>query len=242
MSRPLIGLSLRTNWIEELKMNRYGVVETFIHPVEAAGGTPIGIPLKLSHESLRTVYDHLDGLFLPGGVDVHPHEYGEEVAPYCGEIDVARDDVELTMTRWALAEGKPIFAICRGIQLLNVAAGGTLYQDMWCQIEGPRHPTDPLENRSHMAHTVKLDAGSRVARVLSDTNPAVNSLHHQAIRTVGAGLRAVGVAPDGIVEVLEGTGSGFVMAMQFHPEWILDKAPRMIELFREFVRACRCAG
>lgn len=236
--KPLIGISLRTN--REIPLfTRYCVVDTFISPIELAGGAPVAIPLKLSEASLRSIYEKMDGLFLPGGVDIHPRHYGEEVAEYCGEIDEDRDFMELTMTRWALSEKKPILAICRGIQLLNVAAGGNLYQDMASQIERCSHPKDVLENRSNLAHDIQLDPDSRTAQALGQTSLRVNSLHHQAVKKIGPGLKVTGRAADGVVEVLESAADQYVVGLQFHPEWLLEIDHRFLNIFSQFITACQ---
>lgn len=235
--KPLIGIPTRT--IDDGdQYHSYGIRFTFPRAIERAGGAPVLIPLRLGEETLRDVFARLDGLMLAGGVDVHPNEFGEEVEDYCGEIDVDRDAVELNMTRWALENQTPVFGICRGIQSLNIAAGGSLYQDIPAQLDGKlphQHiKGDPYNLR---VHAIQIDQNSKLAHALGSAPVEVNSLHHQSIKQVAPGFRVVATAPDGIVEGIEATNGNFAVGVQFHPEWLIDDDARMIRLFQEFVHA-----
>jgi putative glutamine amidotransferase len=237
--KPLIGIPSRS--MGDDGGAHYVVRSTYTRAVEIAGGAPVVIPLQLSDDTLRAIFERLDGLLLAGGLDVHPREFGEEVARYCGEIDAARDETELRITRWALAAEKPIFGICRGIQLLNVAAGGSLYQDIPAQLKTDLwHQHRKGEPYNLRAHEIEVDANSRVAHALGATALEVNSLHHQALKKIGAGLKVVARAPDGVVEAIEArTPEHFVVGVQFHPEWLLDDDARMRHLFEHFVASAR---
>lgn len=238
--RPLIGIPGRTVVDSSNGFKFSGIPLSYTRSIEKAGGAPIVIPLQLSEESLRVIYARLDGLLLAGGVDVSPTQFGEEVMPYCGEIDELRDATELRVTRWALAEDKPIFGICRGIQMLNVAAGGSLYQDIPSQLDEPLgheyRKGDPYTLR---AHTVEIETGSRVARAFGVTQLEVNSLHHQAVKRVAPGLKVIARAPDGIVEAVESSDDRFIVGVQFHPELLFDEDERMPRLFEAFVESAR---
>jgi putative glutamine amidotransferase len=154
-------------------------------------------------------------------------------------ITPARDEVELQITRRALDGGLPVLAVCRGIQVLNVAAGGTLWQDIASQRpQAAKHDYHPGYSERHLAHPVRVLAHSRLASVLETDEVWVNSLHHQAIDRLGQGLRPTAHAPDGIIEAVEGTGSGWTLGVQWHPEWLVDHDPRMLALFEAFRRAC----
>lgn len=237
--RPLIGIPGRSIVDPKTGFTSSGIPTTYTQAVERAGGAPILIPLYLSEETLYAIYSRLDGLLLAGGVDVHPREFGEPVLPECGEIDEARDAVELRLTRWALAEGQPILGICRGIQLLNVAAGGSLYQDIATQVGTPQNhkhrPGDPYDLR---VHAVEIQPDSRVAQILGTTRLEVNSLHHQALKRIAPGLRVSARAPDGIVEAVEAEDGRFILGVQFHPE-LLEDDERMARLFQAFVASAR---
>ena len=239
MSRPIIGIPMMSNANhKERRALSFMGGPNYTRALDLNGGSPFFVPLQLSDDALRAIYERMDGLLLAGGEDVHPREFGEEVAPYCGEIDETRDQVELRLARWALRERKPILAICRGIQVLNVAAGGSLLQDIETQ-----HP-DPMAHRWNEAakgdrwHPIVAAEGSRLARALGTTQLEVNSAHHQALKALGADLVVSARSADEIVEAVEGTNGSFVLGVQFHPERMLEREPRAHGIFRDFVTAC----
>lgn len=237
--KPVIGIPSRSVVDSNNGFKYSGIPLTYTDALERAGGAPVIVPLHLSEATLRAIFGRLDGLLLAGGVDVHPREFGEEVESFCGEIDEARDDLELRLTRWALNDTRPILGICRGIQMLNVAAGGSLYQDIPAQWETELFHSyksgDPYNLR---AHPVEIEPGSRVARLLGATRLDVNSLHHQAVKRVAPGLRVVARAPDGIIEGVEAEDGRFIVGVQFHPELLHDE-PVMERLFEDFVASAR---
>jgi putative glutamine amidotransferase len=176
---------------------------------------------------------------LAGGVDIDPSCYGQEPHPSLGKVDPPRDRVELTLTRWALTDGRPILGICRGVQTLNVACGGTLWQDIGAQVPGALdHRNQPGDPYGRLTHSVSLESGSRLEKLMEIEEMRVNSLHHQAPREPGRGLRAIAWASDGIIEGLEGKGDSWVVGVQWHPEWLLDN-PCQARLFHAFVSSCR---
>jgi putative glutamine amidotransferase len=235
--QPLIGIPTRTQVDGDI--TRYSALATYTRALDLAGGAPVLIPLNLSDATLRAIFERLDGLLLQGGVDVHPREYGEDIAPYCGEIDEARDATELRLTRWALESRLPILAICRGIQLLNVAAGGSLYQDIAAQVPNALpHPHVQGNPYAFRAHAITIEPASRLARALGTTQLEVNSLHHQAIKQIAPGFYVTARAPDGIIEGIEAENAHqFALGVQFHPEWMIDEEPRMLGIFHAFIRA-----
>jgi len=216
--------------------------QRYILTLTSAGAIPWMIPLVGDdEETLRGIYDELDGVFLPGGADIDPASYSEERHPLCDRTDPARDQVELMLTRWALADRKPVLGVCRGVQLINLAMGGTLYQDLGEQFHGSiRHdyfPFDGKYTRDHLAHEVDVKRDTRLAEMIGAGAVAVNSMHHQGIRTLGAGLIATAVAPDGLIEATESTDGSFVVGVQWHPEALTDSDARMRRLFEEFTAA-----
>jgi putative glutamine amidotransferase len=237
---PLIGITCRSDESKRgTEVPRFSVNQSYIRCVEAAGGLPFPIPLVESEDVLRAIYDRLGGLLLTGGDDVDPAYYGEAPHPKLGEVDRPRDRVELALTRWALADGLPILAICRGIQVLNVAAGGTLYQDIAAQVCGAiEHTYYPDHPRDLIAHPITVEPGSRLAAILGDVTLGVNSLHHQAVKDVAPGFAVTARAPDGLVEAIEGVDPPFVLGVQWHPEEMTRDA-RMQRLFEVFVRKAR---
>ncbi len=213
--------------------------QSYLQALEAAGAAPLLIPITKDKHVLQTLYETLDGLLLAGGVDIDPIHFGQAPHPALGKVDAQRDWVELTITPWALRDGKPILAICRGIQTLNVACGGTLWQDIATQApEAIKHQYYPGYPYNRLSHTVKLEPDGRLAQILGDLELEINSLHHQAVKDVGQGLRVTARSPDGLIEALEGDGQAWVVAVQWHPEWLLDDDPRMSKLFAAFVSTC----
>jgi putative glutamine amidotransferase len=219
--------------------NSFLVSQAYVTALVAAGATPFIVPHLFSEALLRPLYDRADGLLLAGGQDVDPSRYGAERHPALGYTEDGRDFIELTLARWALAEGKPVLGVCRGMQLLNVAAGGTLVQDIGaCCTTTINHDLGPAAPRDHHAHDVRIAPGSRLAQSVGAASLSVNSLHHQAVETLGAGLAASAWAPDGIVEGIEGVAqTAFALGVQWHPESLARDAASD-RLFASFAHAC----
>ncbi len=214
------------------------LLDSIAQCVERAGGLPLLIPLGLSEPTLRALYARLDGLLLSGGGDLDPARYHADPHPAVGGVDAERDRVELMLAQWAAAdtEGKALFGICRGTQVLNVALGGTLYRDIGEHPGAQKHTFYPGLPFDYRSHEVKVEEDTVLAHTLGLPVLTVNSLHHQAVRTVAPGLRVAARAPDGIVEALEIPGRLFAVAVQWRPESLPD-APEMRRLFEAFVQA-----
>ncbi len=234
---PLIGITTHSptapDWAE-LGLLR----DLIVNAVEAAGGLPVILPLGLRAATLQGALDRLDGVLLAGGGDVDPAHYGAEPHPAIGGVDPVRDTAEITVARWAVASATPLFGICRGAQVLNVALGGTLYRDIAEHPQALKHtyyPNLPLDFRPH---PVQVAEDSRLAQALGQPLVDVNSLHHQAVRGLAPSLRAVAHAPDGLIEAVELPAHPFALAVQWHPE-CLPAAPEMRRLFEAFVEAAR---
>lgn len=216
--------------------------QRYILTLTTAGAIPWMIPLVGDDEAtLRGIYDELDGVFLPGGADIDPASYNEDRHPLCDRTDPARDLVELMMARWALTDRKPVLGVCRGVQLMNLAAGGTLYQDLADEYKGSiKHDYFPFGGkyeRDHLAHEVDVLPGTRLAEIIGAGTVPVNSMHHQGIRDLGAGLVASAIAPDGLIEAAESGDGSFMVGVQWHPEALTDNDERMCRLFDEFIAA-----
>ncbi len=207
--------------------------------IEKAGGLPVLIPSGLETHTLRQIYERLDGILVPGGGDINPNQYGATSHPKTAGIDDIRDAAETQVVRWAVADDLPVLGICRGNQLLNVALGGTLIQDVPSLVDTPiRHNYQPSEVAlGYRAHPVALDPESRLAHILGTATLDVNSLHHQAVESVAPGMCVVGHSPDGVVEALEMPDKRFVLSVQWHPENLTDD-PAMLAIFEAFVTAC----
>jgi putative glutamine amidotransferase len=215
---------------------------TYLRALEAAGAVPLLIHLGDDLEVARALYERCDGLLLPGGIDIDPAYFGEERHPMLGEVDAQRDTVEVALARWSREDKKPLMGICRGIQVLNVAFGGSLWQDLPSQLPDAldhRHNTK-LERYDVEGHRLILEADSWLAGRLDSDDLLANTMHHQAVKDVAPGLRVVGRSPDGLIEALEGTGDQFVVAVQCHPEHLWRRAePRWLRFFEGFAALCR---
>lgn len=237
-TRPLIGYPTRSG----VKLTpsggpRFANNESYAYAIADAGGAPLMIPSLPDDDVLAAIYASLDGLLLTGGPDVDPARYGQERHPLTDEGDAKMEYAELYLAARALEDGLPILGICRGCQVLNVVAGGALYQDVRDERGGDVTHPDYQHPRDHLGHTVRLARDSRLARILDRDESPVNSLHHQAVSTVAPGFVATAVAPDGLVEAIERPGTPFVMAVQWHPEELYRQDGRQAALFRAFVEA-----
>lgn len=246
MTKPIIGIAGSQAITSSWSPAQVGARRSYIDAILAAGGIPMLLPPVSAAQSdvLDAYFAHIDGLLIPGGGDIQPHLYGAEQHPKTDNIDVLRDESELYLARKAVATGKPLLGICRGLQVINVALGGTLIQDLPDVVGGPLGHNDSAhrEDWEHMAHDLKLAPDSQLAGLLGTERIAVNSLHHQAIGELGNGLRPVAYSDDGIIEAIEGTGPNFMIAVQCHPETLRGSAdPRWQAMFDRFVARCRRA-
>jgi putative glutamine amidotransferase len=217
------------------------LMPSYVEAIKAAGGIPMLIPLGLSEDDLCAIFEQIDGLLLPGGGDVAAHYYGSEYLELIGDVDDDRDRVEIFLAQLAVSRQKPLLAICRGHQVLNVALGGTLYEDIISQLpEALPHDNYNLFPRDHLAHSISVEPGSRLAAHFNGTaDVRVNSLHHQGIRVLAAELTTAATAPDGLIESVEVPGHPFAVGVQWHPENLIDKDPLMLELFKGLTAAAR---
>jgi len=230
--RPLIGITTSTQ-TEPDRPPRFRLNQAYARAVELAGGAPVLIPSLGPTEALYAIFDALDGLLLPGGADMQPSTYGAEPHPMLESVDPALDETELALARWALAEEKPVLGICRGQQCINVAAGGTLFQDIPSEVPGAlAHRVEP---RDTIAHPIEVEPDSRLADLLGATQVRVNSLHHQAVRDVAPGFIVVARAPDGVIEGIERPDHRFAVAVQFHPEELVPGHAASERLLQRFI-------
>ena len=237
--RPLIGITGRKDTSARLSyIAMCAIGETYIRAIQHVGGTPVVIPPTAMEEDWEALLAHLDGLLLSGGGDIDPVLYGEESEPWMGQVDAERDFSELGLTRQWLAAERPLLAICRGHQVLNVALGGTLYQDIGAHIPNALDhayvATQPMERA---VHSVTLDSGCHLAAILGGTTFDVNSSHHQALKAIGDRLVVTGHAPDGVIEAAEIPQHPFCISVQWHPEAMVKASATMWPLFEAFVQA-----
>ena len=232
MKKPMIGVLP----LVDVQRESLWMLPNYMDAVTASGGLPIMLPLTANPAELEQLCALCDGFLFTGGQDVDPTLYGAEKLPECGELSRERDAMEARLLRLAMAARKPIFGICRGIQVMNAALGGTLYQDLPSQ-----HPSQVrhVMTRPYDAqiHTVTL-SGS-LAELLGTAEMGVNSLHHQAVRDIAPGMEVMAVAPDGIVEGMRLRNYPFLWAVQWHPEFSFRTDARSRKLFAAFLAACK---
>jgi putative glutamine amidotransferase len=213
------------------------VNQDYLDALGAAGALPIVLPMAFEPEAIQAQLALLDGLLFSGGVDLDPLTYGEEPARGLGEVFPDLDRHQLALARTALGLGLPMLGICRGIQLLNVAFGGTLHQDL-DSLPAPVLRHGQLGWRHAASHTVDLAEGSRLRSMFGQASIGTNSFHHQAIKDPAPGFRVSARTRDGVIEAVEAADGAFVMAVQWHPESMVERHPEMRILFQELVRAC----
>jgi len=210
--------------------------DAYSQAVLNCGGAPLLVPISQDKYTLAAICGRIDGLILTGGPDINPRFYKEEPRQGLMDVDEAQDRMELELTRLALDAGLPVLGICRGLQVLNVAMGGTLVQDIPRQVpEACNHA--PRADRSTVSHKVRIEPHTRLQRILQRRSLWVNSKHHQAVNQPAPGLSVCAVATDGIIEALEATDHPYVLAVQWHPEglWQTDAASR--KLFKSLIAA-----
>ncbi len=245
---PVIGFATRSQVIDETYHEaNFGNTESYAYAIAEHGGAPLMIPSVPSLPVLDRLYTLLDGFLLTGGPDLDPGAYGHARHARTDAGDANLQHAEFYLLRRALADGLPILGICRGLQTLNVALGGTLYQDLADEYDPEGvHPTYEQTGYTVLAHPVCLTTGSHLHRAIGRAEIQVNSLHHQGIRHLAPGLVPTAIAPDGLIEAVELPGSPFVVAVQWHPEELYRTDSTWAALFHAFIAAAsareRCAS
>jgi putative glutamine amidotransferase len=235
-NKPLVAITGRKTPDSVENGSLCGARRLYLEAVIDAGGIPVILPLMESSAAALELLEHCDGVLVPGGEDIDPRHYGETPHPLLGTTDPDRDAHELAVIREARARKLPLLGICRGHQMINVAYGGTLYQDIGTQFASRQpHPRGQFEE---LAHELHLCPGSILSNLLDTSSLTINSLHHQAVKMIGTGLRSAGESPDGLNEALEGTDpEHWVLSVQCHPEALFSKVDsRWKALFAAFVR------
>lgn len=226
---PLIGVST-----EHTTPRKAGAYTTYSNAIIKAGGIPVFIPITDNMAELKLVISRLDGLLMTGGGDVNPLYYNEKPGDKLVEVDSIRDRYDIALIRLACNKHVPILGICRGCQLINVALGGTLYQDLPSE-----HPSDVIHSQKEAnyvpTHDIQLVKGSLLYQLIKEDSFKVNSFHHQAVKQTAPGFIVTAFAPDSVVEAIESKAKN-VIAVQFHPEClILNDHNKMMSLFDNFI-------
>lgn len=236
--RPLIGLTTYRKNAQDSGVPLFGLMRSYVEAVTAAGGMPLLIPLGLDNEVLTSILERVDGLVLPGGGDIDPLAYGGGDHDLLRGIDEDRDRVEINLARAAVETEKPFLAICRGHQVLNVALGGSMWEDLAAQMpRSIRHDYYGVGARTDRPHNVQVRPDSRLAAILGGEDVPVNSLHHQGLRNLAPDLRVSATSEDGLVEGVEIDGHPFAIGVQWHPENLVKIDPAMHNLFVSLIEA-----
>jgi len=211
----------------------------YMQAVTAAGGIPLVLPLTGDKTDIEALAHLCDGFLFTGGPDVHPAIFGEETMRYCGEISEKRDMLEMQLLKEVIQLDKPVFGICRGIQLINVALGGSLYQDIPAQVEGEpiAHSQQPPYDVS--VHTVNVERESPLFDIMNQEKFLVNSMHHQAIKDLAPSLKSAAKSRDGLIECVYMPGKSFFLAVQWHPEYLWQIHQDQQKIISAFVDASK---
>lgn len=239
MGMPMIGISGSLD-SEETQVT---LMRTYLRAVGEAGGIPVLLSPDMDDAALAACLDRLDGILLAGGGDMAPALFGEEPIPELGDQSPLRDAFELRLLQHALSKKMPTLGICRGVQVMNVAMGGTLYQDLPAQYQPAQMPLLAHKQTAPYAtptHTVTVQTGTLLNKLTGQTVLDVNSMHHQAAWKIAPQLRVSATAPDGVTEALEAPEHPFYLGVQWHPERLADAGSK--QLFKGFVEAAATYG
>lgn len=234
MSKPLIGI---TTGRQVDKVTTLRVPDTYVSAVLRAGGLPLLIPVGTPDRDLNDLRSHLDGLLLTGGADVEPARFGGILHEKVYGVDPERDNLEFGLVRLAVRTQWPFLGICRGIQVINAALGGTLYTHIADQLpDALDHEHDPEKPYDYLAHPVVIQTNSLLGRIMGVSEVETNSLHHQGIEKIAPVLTPIAWTPDKLVEGIEITEHPFALGVQWHPEWMPEYS-LMQAIFRAFIQA-----
>lgn len=241
--RPVIGItcSLTASVIGDsvYSLERNIIARDYAGVIEHAGGTPLLIPHVGDLECIDQYLGVLDGLVLSGGGDIDPLLFDQEPHRNIGSVDRVRDKMELQLTQKALNQDLPLLGICRGIQMLNVAAGGTIYQDIGAEMPQPTLCHSQTGAGWYASHTIDILPDTRLLQVFGSPIARVNSYHHQAVRDVAEGFIVTAKAKDNVIEAIESPAHRFALGVQCHPELMWEQHPEALSLFTAFLKACQ---
>ncbi|WP_026692281.1 gamma-glutamyl-gamma-aminobutyrate hydrolase family protein [Peribacillus kribbensis] len=233
--KPVIGITATTLFAEGF--DSVYLHYSYVESIRKAGGVPIVLPTG-STEEARSWVNLCDGILLSGGEDLNPFYFGEEPHPKLGRVQAERDETELDIILYASRQKKPILGLCRGIQVLNAAFGGTIIQDIESEVPGCIKHTQ-LAARKTATHSITIEKSSLLYEIAGEERLLVNSFHHQAVGRVADKLKVTSVSSDGVIESVEAKhpSEGWMLAVQWHPEEMIGESPVMQQLFTEFIKA-----
>lgn len=231
--RPVIGITPGT--IAE--KNKLSLGQGYVNGILKAGGLAMILPLSDEDSIIERILETTDGILFSGGADIDARYYKEENLKCCGKISPERDRFEISLAKKAIERKMPVLGICRGLQLINVVLGGTLYQDI--------HTSQTRQNilkhwqeapDAYPVHDIRIKTGTRLHNIYGTEALGVNSFHHQAVKDAGDSLSIVANTSDGVIEAIEGTGSNFLVAVQWHPEDMWQEYPEHLRIFEAFIQ------
>ena len=233
--KPVIGVTP----LYDVEKSSIWMLPGYMDGILQAGGVPVILPLSAEDADIERLFRVIDGLLLTGGQDVDPSLYGEERNEKCGEVYPPRDTLEKKLFQKAMSLDMPVFGICRGLQVINILMGGTLYQDLPTQFTSPNAENHrQTASRDTLTHKVTLVQSSPLYALLEAEKLPVNSFHHQGVRQLAPGLLPAAIAEDGLVEALYAPHKSFVQAVQWHPECCFETDEPSRKIFRAFINAC----
>lgn len=234
--KPIIGITSSM----ETDESYYMVDNNNIKAIAQAGGLPVILPYLPVETDIEQIANMIDGLYATGGYDIDPTLFREEPHPNLGTIIPARDAFEITLMKRLLAMGKPILGVCRGCQILNIAVGGDMYQDIYAQIDRTLLQHSQKAPKDHASHFIDVLKGSLLHRLTDAEKLKVNSRHHQANRNVSDPFQVSGKASDGIIEAIESKAHAFALGLQWHPENLaVSGDDHSLRVFQGFIKSCQ---
>lgn len=231
--KPIIGVTP----LFDSEKDSVWMLPGYLEGITAAGGIPIILPLYSESEDIKKCSGLCDGFLFTGGQDVSPKIYGEEKTEFCGETIELRDTIETTLLKIAIDENKPVLGICRGLQFINAALGGTLYQDLdkFHKSRTEHHMTPPYDRA---VHKVSINKDSLLYDILKTDTLSVNSYHHQAVKKLSDRLKSAAVSEDGLIESAFMKDKKFLLAVQWHPEFSFKSDNHSLDILKALINAC----
>jgi putative glutamine amidotransferase len=236
MTKPRIGVTISADETRD-RTKELRLKEAYFASVEHAGGEPVAFPMETPVEKVAEAVSSFRGILLTGGADIDPALFNGEPHPRVYGVDPTRDALEIALANYCADHKIPLFGICRGLQIINVALGGSLYTDITDQLPGAlKHNCYPDYARDYLAHNVMIKVNTHLTAITELTQMKVNSLHHQGIKDLAPDVTMSAMSPDGLIEGVEFMFHPFFLGVQWHPECLPDSAPNQA-LFTAFVRA-----
>ena len=234
MTLPIIGLTTEVVGGDHLELR-----STFIYSISKLGGIPLLLPKVEKEDVIMGQLEHIDALFLTGGSDIDPSTYDENPHPKLEKVEAGRDKYELELIHLAMEKNIPILGVCRGSQLLNSVAGGTMYQDLDSEYDDTLIQHRQPSARDFLNHKIEVMEGTKLHDIVGTTEMSVNSFHHQANHEIGPSFEVSAVAPDGVIEAIESKEHDFVMGLQFHPEDAFEFDESSRKIMEAFINAAK---